>query len=137
MFKGTTFVGYQNRNFLSRNVCAKLPSSSNIPSSQIRKRCSEMTPKKQYIDVLPSLLFLSSNTYNLRGVNAGILILLHRCTGVSVHLLFAYYNQESDTLSYIVCKKISTMLKCRVLIHMVTTRNFVDHFILLPLIIKP
>ena len=66
----------------------------------------------------------------------GILILLHRFTGVSEHLLFAYCNQASVTFSYIVCKKISTMLKCCVLIHMATTRNLVDRFILLPLIIK-
>ena len=136
MNKGTTFVGYQNRNFLSQKVCAKLPSSNNNPSSQNLHRCSEMTQKKRYIDVLPSLLFLSNITDNLIGVNMGILILLHRCTGVSEHLLFAYCNQASVTLSYIVCKKISTMLKCCVLIYMATTRNLVDRFILLPLIIK-
>ena len=76
MFKGTTFVGYQNRNFFSQNVCARLPSSSSIPFSQNCHRCSEMTPKKRDSDILSSLLFLSSNTYNLIGVNMGILIQL-------------------------------------------------------------
>ena len=136
MLKGTIFVGYQIRNFLVQNVCVKLPSSSNIPSSQNWHRCSEMTPKERYINILPSLLYLSSNTYNLIRVNTGILILLHRCTGVTEHLLFAYCNQASDTLSYKVCKKISTMLKCSILIHTVTTRNLVDRFISLLLIIK-
>ena len=41
MLKGTIFVGYQNRNFHLQNVCAKLPSSSNIHSSQNWHRCSE------------------------------------------------------------------------------------------------
>ena len=136
MVKGTTFVGYQIRNFLSQKVFEKLPSSSNIPSSQNWHQCSKMTPKKRYIKVLPSLLFLSSNTNNLIGVDMCILILLHRCTGWSEHLLFTYCNQASDTLSNIVCKKISSMLKCCVLIHMVTTRNLVDRLILLTLIIK-
>ena len=136
MLKGTIFVGYQNRNFLLQNVCAKLPSSSNIHSSQNWYRCSEMTRKQRHIDVLPSLLLLSSNTNKLIGVNTGILILLHRCLSVSEHLLFAYCNQASNKLSYIVCKKISTMLKCSVLIHMVTTRNLVDCFILRFFIVK-
>ena len=95
-----------------------------------------MMQKQRYNNILPSLLFPSSNTYNLIGVNMGILILLYRCTGVSEHLLFAYFNQASDTLPYIVCKKISTMLKRHVLIHMVSTRNLADRLILSPLIIK-
>ena len=155
MLKGTIFVGYQKRNFLLQNVCAKLPSSSNIHSSQNWHRCSKwrrnndtstffhhccfyhligvntgilvliratknrisfykmcvpnspavaiIIPVKIDIDAAneaeitidrrcSSLLFLSSNTYNLKVVNTVILILLHRCTGVSEHLLFAYCN---------------------------------------------
>ena len=45
MLKGTIFVGYQNRNFLLQNVCAKLSRRSNIPSRQNWHQCSEMTLK--------------------------------------------------------------------------------------------
>ena len=41
-----------------------------------------------------------------------------------------------DTLSYMVHKKISTLWNCAVLIHMVTTRNLVEHFRLLHLTLK-
>ena len=41
MLKDTIFVGYQNRNFHLQNVRAKLPSSSNIHSSQNWHRCSD------------------------------------------------------------------------------------------------
>ena len=59
MLKGTIFVGYQNL----QNVCAKLPSSSNIPSSQNWHRCSEMTPH------LPPKLLISHWLPVLSGSN--------------------------------------------------------------------
>ena len=92
-----------------------------------------LTPKKRYIDVHSSLLFLSCNTNNLIVINAGILILLQRCTGLSEYLLFPFCKQVSDTLFYKVYKKKSTWWNCGVLIHMATTRNLVEHFRLLHL----